>query len=300
MTGPMTGPATVPAAAALQPAEITARSGSNFLAGFVCLDPARRRGMTTIYAFCRVADDAVDDAPDLATGRRDLAFWRAELAAATAGNATTPVGQAVQQAMREFGLRAGPLAELLDGMAMDLEPQPFADEAALRVYCYRVASAVGLACLPVLGAREPAAERFADSLGKALQFTNILRDLRGDAEGGRVYVPVTWLAEAGVDPAWLRGDGPASAHAPDGPLHRLGARFVAAAEAEFTAARAALRELPRASRRALVPARIMGAVYGALLAKLAARRGDLCGERQRVPKLQKVWLSARVLLGVTW
>lgn len=302
MSGPAATPATpaTPASAALSPEEITARSGSNFLSGFLCLDAARRRGMTGIYAFCRVADDAVDDAPDVATGRRDLAFWRAELAAAAAGTAATPVGRALQQAMRDFEVRRAPLDELLDGMAMDLEPQPFADEAALRGYCYRVASAVGLACLPVLGASGPAAERFADALGKALQLTNILRDLRGDAQIGRIYVPVSWREACGVDPAWLRGDGPPSAYADDGPLHRLGTCFVAAAEREFATARAALRELPRAQRRALVPARIMGAVYRAMLDRLAARRGDLCGERVRVPKLRKLWLGVRVLAGVQW
>lgn len=287
-----------PAAARLSPAEITARSGSNFLTGFVCLDPARRAGMTTIYAFCRVADDAVDEAPDAATGERHLAFWRAELAAASAGRATTPVGRAVQEAMVRFGVPAAPLADLLDGVATDLTPRPFAEEQELHRYCYRVAAAVGLACLPVLGATSAGAREFADALGHALQRTNILRDLRGDAEEGRCYVPQPWLEAEAVPIDWLRGRGPDGAYAENGPVARVCARLAADAARQFARATAALRTLPRAERRALVPARIMGAVYGELLVRLRCRGGELRGERVRVGRGRKLWLALQVLAGV--
>ena len=294
----MNAVAPVPPGAQLRAHEIAAGSGSNFLAGFVCLDAARRDGMTAIYAFCRVADDAVDEAPDVATGQRHLAFWRDELAAAAAGRARTPVGQAMQAAMQRFGVPAGPLGELLDGVATDLQPQPFVDDAELHRYCYRVAAAVGIACLPVLGATSAGAHTFADALGHALQRTNILRDLRGDALGGRCYVPSGWLAAAAVPRAWLAGDGPDAAYAQGGPVATLCARLAAAARAEFARAHAALRTLPRRERRALVPARIMGAVYEALLARLEARGGDLRRPRVRVPRACKVWRVLQVLLGV--
>ncbi len=287
-----------PPAAALEPREITARSGSNFLAGFRCLDAARRDGMTAIYAFCRVADDAVDEAPDVATGRAHLQFWRAELAAAASGNATTPVGNAVQTAMQRFGVQRRRLDDLLDGVAMDLEPHGFLDEAELRLYCYRVASAVGLACLPVLGAVGDGADAFAEALGRALQLTNILRDLRTDAEVGRCYVPRPWLAAAGVEPAWFGGTGPASVYAPGGPVALVCARLVTAAADEFARARAQLRALSRRQRRALVPARIMGAVYGELLWRLEQRGGDVRGERVAVGRSCKAWLALLVLAGV--
>ena len=294
----MTGDAVAPASARLRPEEIAARSGSNFLAGFLGLDAARRAGMTAIYAFCRVADDAVDEAPDAATGRTHLQFWRDELAAAAAGEATTPVGRAVQATMQTFGLGTAPLVALLDGVAMDLEPRGCEDEHELRLYCERVASAVGLACLPVLGAGESAAAAFAHSLGQALQLTNILRDLRTDAEVGRIYVPRTWIAELGIDPRWLQGGGPPAVYAPGGPVGRLRARLIGAAEREFAAARRSLAQLPRRSRRALVPARIMGAVYGDLLQRLRRDPGDLRGPRVRVPRAVKVWLALLVWAGV--
>lgn len=294
----MNAPSVEPPGARLSPSEIAARSRSNFLTGFVCLGGARRAGMTAIYAFCRVADDAVDEAPDAATGRRQLQFWRDELDAAAAGRATTPVGQAVQATMQRFGVGAAPLRDLLDGVATDLVPAQFASEQELHAYCYRVASAVGIACLPVLGAASPRAREFAEALGHALQRTNILRDLRSDALHGRCYVPRPWLEQTGVDAHWLRGDGPVSVYGPDGPVARLCLHFVRAAEAEFARATAALRALPLRERRALVPARIMGAIYRELLRALARRGGDLRGERVRVPRRTKAALALQVLAGV--
>jgi len=287
-----------PPGAELSPDEVMTRAGSNFQSGFACLDAERRAGMTAIYAFCRVADDAVDDAPDADTGARHLGFWRAELAAAAAGSARTPVGVGLQAAIGRFGVEARFLGELLDGVAADLQPRPCADEAELHGYCYRVAAAVGLACLPVLGATSAGARTFADALGHALQRTNILRDLAGDARGGRCYVPATWLSASGVERAWLDGSGPAAVYAPDGPVADLCGRLAAAARAQFARAHAALRSLPRRERRALVPARIMGAVYGGLLAQLERRHGDLRLPRARLGKVHKLWLVLQVLLGV--
>jgi len=290
--------ATLPPAASLSPGEVLARSGSNFTAGFLCMDHRRRAGMTAIYAFCRAADDAVDDAPDVVTARLHLDYWRAELHAATNGTASSAVGQALQQAMREFGPIADPLHALLEGVAMDLPPQACGDETQLRRYCWCVASAVGRACLPVLGATGPIAERYADALGLALQFTNILRDLATDAAAGRCYVPPAWLADAVVDPAWLSGAGPDAAYAPGGPVAALCRRWENAARAEFVAAHTALRELPGQARRALAPARIMGAVYERLLARLALRGGELRGPRVRVPRHTKMLLAFAVLAGI--
>jgi phytoene synthase len=287
-----------PVSAAFSPADVTRRSGSNFLAGFVCLDAARRDGMTAIYAFCRVADDAVDDAPDAATGSAHLAFWREELGAAARGEAATPVGRAVQAAMQRFGVPVAALGELLDGVATDLCPQPFADDAELERYCHRVASAVGLACLPVLGADGAAARDYAVALGHALQRTNILRDLIGDAAEGRCYVPATWLAAAGCERGWLGGGGPEEAYAAGGAVARIRGRLAAAANDWFARAHAALRRLPRAQRRALVPARIMGAIYQALLGRLTAPDVDGRGSRVRVGKGRKVWLALQVIAGV--
>jgi phytoene synthase len=182
----------------------------------------------------------------------------------------------------------------------DLEGARYADLAALEVYCHRVASAVGLACLPVLGVEGELAERFAERLGRALQLTNILRDLRADAELGRVYVPCVWLQSCGVEVEWLRGSGPAAVYAEGGQVARLCARLAAVARERFAEAGAALLELPAAARRRLLPARIMGVVYRDLLRRLEARGGGLGGARVRVPRARKLWLAAATRIGAHW
>lgn len=287
-----------PPDAELSPQEITSRSGSNFLAGFVCLDVPRREAMTVVYAFCRVVDDAVDDAPDPETARGRLAFWREELRALQAGEAKTPVGVAVRKGIDDFAIPAERLEDLVAGCAMDLDPSPIADQEELELYCYRVAAAVGLACLPVLGASSEGAQRFAHSLGHALQLTNVLRDLRGDAEIGRCYVPVTWLEEFGLQASDLLGLGDAKIYEGGGGVSQLCERLATRAAKHFADARSELHKLPRRQRRALVAARIMGAVYGDLLRHLVKRGGNLLAPRTRVPKFRKMWLALSVWLGV--
>lgn len=287
-----------PPDADLDPQAITSRSGSNFLAGFVALDAERREAMTVVYAFCRVVDDAVDDAPDVDTGRAWLTFWGDQLEAAAERRANVPVGEALQASMQRFGIPVQALRELVAGCAMDLEPDGPKDEQELELYCYRVAAAVGLACLPVLGADSEGGRRYAVELGHALQLTNVLRDLRSDAEVGRVYVPRTWLDEFGIDREVLLGNADAAHYAPGGGVARLCERLARRAHQRFDAARQELRRLPRAERRGLVAARIMGAVYGDLLRRLDRRAGDIVVPRVRVPKWRKLWLALAVWAGL--
>ncbi|MFT4844434.1 MAG: phytoene synthase [Planctomycetota bacterium] len=279
------------------PLEITKQSGSNFLAGFVCLDARRRHGMTVVYAFCRVVDDAVDEAPDVETARGRLAFWRRELGACDGGQPATPVGVALKAAVEEFSIPIGALEDLIAGCAMDLNPDGIADGEELELYCYRVASAVGLACLPVLGATSAGAKKFAAALGHALQSTNVLRDLRGDAEIERYYAPKTWLVEFGITVEDLLGTGEAKHYAAGGGVTLLCQRLAGIGREQFAVARAELRRLPLRERRALVAPRIMGAIYGELLRRLERRGGAIAGPRMRVPRGRKLWLAASVWLG---
>jgi 15-cis-phytoene synthase len=287
----------VPPDAGLDPEGITSQSGSNFLAGFVCLDARRRKGMTVVYAFCRVVDDAVDESPDTATARGRLTFWHEELMSCEHGQPRTKVGLALQQSIREFGVPVKALEDLVAGCAMDLSPDGISDQAELELYCYRVASAVGLACLPILGATSDGAKRFAHALGQALQFTNVLRDLRGDAEIGRCYVPKTWLDEFEITSSDLLGTGDARHYVAGGGATQICDRLAATARSHFAKVRAELLQLPRKERRALVAARIMGAIYGDLLGRLERRGGVLLVPRIRVPRRRKLWLAVSVWLG---
>ncbi|GAB4143134.1 MAG: presqualene diphosphate synthase HpnD [Planctomycetota bacterium] len=289
---------TEPAAARSTPAEIAARSGSSFLIGFRPLAPRAREAMTAIYAFCRVIDDAVDDAADPAQGAATLSFWRDELELARRGEPRTPIGRGIASAMREFEVSPQWLSAVVEGMAMDLEPPSYRTLADLEVYCHRVASAVGLACLPVMGVRSESGRRFADRLGLALQWTNILRDVRFDAERGRIYLPRTWLEHCGVDPRWLLGNGPASAYAEGGAVARLCARAWTVAERRFAEAADSLRGLSGAERRKLMPARVMSAIYRDLLARLRERAGDLSRGRIRVSNPRKAWLAIATRIGL--
>lgn len=261
---------------------------------FAFLGKERRRGLTAVYAFCRVVDDAVDDCADLADGADRLGRWRDELAAVYDGEPSTEVGRALQLAARRFGIPRQALEDVVEGMAMDLEPQTYPTPEALERYCYHAASAVGLACLPVFGARGAAAEGYAQQLGQALQWTNILRDVREDAEGGRVYLPQDWVGEFGLSLDDLAGRGAAATYERGGPADGLHARCVERARGYFGAARA---QRPPEFRRELLPARIMGAVYGDLLDRLEQRGGDVRLPRVRVGRRRKLWLAMRTWLG---
>lgn len=276
------------AAAASTPEEIAKASGSSFLVSFAALAADRRRALTAVYAFCRVADDAADDADSARDGRRRLEFWRDELERAANGTAETVVGQRLAVAMRDYGVDARHLRAVLDGVAMDLDGVRFATRAQLLAYCDKVASAVGLACLPVFGAKGADAERYATALGRALQLTNIARDLCSDAAGGRCYVPSEWLAADGVDAAWLARP---LAGAQVAAVDRLLRRLVAAAREFFASADAELHAI--ADRRVLLAPETMAAVYRRLLQRIATggAAAMACGRRPRVPTWQKLWLA---------
>lgn len=281
----------IPEAATLSPEEIARRSRSNFLASFVFLERPRRAALSTIYAFCRAVDDAADDAPSPAEARAALAFWRDELARVPDGAPTTAVGRALCGVVRDFGTSTAHLREVLDGVSMDVEPGRFASLDELDGYCHKVASAVGLACLPVFGARGPAADAYARELGLALQLTNILRDLRRDWDEGRVYVPTSHLERHGVDPQWFDGHGPAAVYRPDGPIAALVADLGAVAAARF---RRTVELRPADQLRALLPAEVMAAIYAELLDVVLARRGRLDDPRRpRIARRRKLWILAR-------
>lgn len=280
-----------PPAASLEPAAIARQSRSSFLAAFVFLAAERRRGLEAIYAFCRAVDDAADDARDPAQAETWLGFWEAELDAAVAGRPSTPTGRAIQAAMGCFGVDPEHLRAVIRGVRMDAAPVVFESLADLDEYCHLVASAVGLACLPVFGASGPEADDYARKLGLALQLTNVLRDIAEDARLGRIYLPREALARHGVDPAWLDGRGPAHAYAAGGPVEALVQDLSAQAAARFEAAAQAL---PRGQERALRPARAMAAVYARLLVLVRRRGGRIDqGGRLRVTRLRKILILVR-------
>src|SRR5436309_10777752 len=181
---------------------ITRKSASNLALAFVLLPKAKRDGMSALYAFCREIDDVADNESVPAEERREqLAAWRADLSRAC--GTETPqfaVNRELQPIIRRYRLPFAHFDELLRGVEMDLEINRYQDYDQLDLYCYRVASVVGLLSIEVFGYQDAGCRQYAIHLGKALQLTNILRDVRADAQRGRIYLPLSELAAGRVSP----------------------------------------------------------------------------------------------------
>jgi phytoene synthase len=165
------------------------REAGNFYPAFRILPPPQRQSMCALYAFMRIADDLSDEPGPVAGKRAGLSAWRQGLDRACRGEFAHPIHEALVHTIHKHAIPREYLEAVLDGVEMDLEPVAYATFADLRLYCYRVASAVGLACVHVWGFTRPKAKVYAEQAGLAFQLTNILRDLGEDAALGRVYLP---------------------------------------------------------------------------------------------------------------
>ena len=263
---------------------IVRAAGTSFYRGMAVLPPDRRHAMYAIYAFCRIVDDIVDEDGPFADKVPLLAAWRARIDGLYRGEADDPVTRVLVIATRTFGLRRQDYLDLIDGMQMDAEEvivAPSLDQ--LDLYCDRVAASVGRLSVRAFGDASPAADRVAHALGRALQLTNILRDVAEDAERGRLYLPREYLDAEGVPP-----DPRAALGHPA--LGRVCARLAALAHTYFRTARTAMGEC---DRHAMKPARLMGATYGAILSRLEASGWADPTCRVSLPKWQKLWLVVR-------
>jgi squalene synthase HpnD len=262
------------------------RSGSSFYHGMRMLPPERRAAVYAIYAFCRVVDDIADEPGALVAKREALDGWRERVNALAEGRSDDSLTRMLLLSYRRFDLRIVDFLAVIDGMQMDAEREIVAPSlATLDLYCDRVASAVGRLSVRAFGDASPAADRVAYCLGRALQLTNILRDIGEDAERSRLYLPREWLAEEGVPP------NPAAALKAPG-LPALCTRLAALARDYYRGAEEAM---AGCDPRAMKPARMMAAPYRALLTRME-KTGFLHPEqRVRLPKWQKLWFGLRVM-----
>ena len=259
-------------------------SGSSFYAAMRILPRAQREAMFEIYSFCRLVDDIADS--DGPRGERldALQRWRDDIAATYAGN-PPPHLINLAKAARDFSLRREDFIAIIDGMEMDVLGDIQAPELAmLDLYCDRVASAVGRLSVRIFGMPERDGASLAHHLGRALQLTNILRDLDEDAEIRRLYLPREALQEAGI-----AATSPASVLA-EPSLGIACARVVEKARGHFAEAE---KIMARSPRRAVRAPRIMGEVYRGVLEGMAARGWSPPRERIRVPKLRLAWILLR-------
>jgi phytoene synthase len=265
---------------------------TSFYYSFLVLPAEQRRAITAVWDFCRAVDDAVDEEPSLGdrtpTGREAVPFWRAELARCYDGAAPdTAQGRALQPFIRQFDLPRGAFEDVIDGVAMDLDIARYETFDDLFQYCRRVASAVGLVCIRIFGCRSPQSCDYALNLGIALQMTNILRDVRGDLERGRLYLPLADLAEHGVTIDDLKRGVVTPA------VRGLMAFESGRARAFYDRARAAL---PPEDRRHLVAAEIMRAVYFETLRRIERQDYDVFSERIRVARPRQALIAIRTWL----
>jgi phytoene synthase len=264
-----------------------AASGSTFFWAMRLLPAERRDAMFAIYAFCREVDDIADgDAPHAAR-LEALADWRRAIAALYRGAPDRPVARALTGPVRRFGLRQDDFLGVIEGMEReareDIRAPPM---AALDHYCDRVASAVGRLSVRIFGLDDAQGLPLAHSLGRALQLTNILRDLGEDAERGRLYLPAELLARHGID-----ADRPDPAAVLGHPHLPEACRDLAdLALGHFAEAGRWLRLCPR---HAVRPAAVMNAVYRRLLERLIADAWQDPARRVRVPTASKLWLAVR-------
>lgn len=265
-----------------------AASRSSFYAGMRILPRAEREAMFAVYDFCRVVDDIADDQQgDRPSRRAALDQWRADLDALYAGR---DPGQAapLAEAVSRFGLAREDFEAVIDGMAMDVERDIcWPGEAELDLYCDRVASAVGRLSVRIFGMEREPGLALAHHLGRALQLTNILRDIDEDAAIGRVYLPIERLSAAGITP-----ETPAQVAA-DPRIDKAARPIAAAAHEHYRAAHAILAARPEGH---LIAPRLMEAAYAKLLARMEKTGWAPPRERVRTNKIALLWTIARLLV----
>jgi phytoene synthase len=265
---------------------LSRRQAGNFYPAFRVLPGPQRRATCALYAFLRVADDLSDEPGEPADKRRALADWREGLKRTLAGDYAHPLHPALHDAVVRFGVPAEYLYSALDGVEMDLTPVRYRTFEDLRLYCYRVASVVGLACIHIWGFRGEQARDHAESAGIAFQLTNILRDLGEDAARGRVYLPAEDLERFGYDPGRLvRGER-------DERFRDL-MRFEVERARQYYDAAWPLLALLRPAGRAVFS--MMARTYQGLLDLIERRDYDVFSSRVRLGRWRKLLLAACAL-----
>lgn len=254
------------------------RKASNLAFALRVLPRERRADALTFYRFCRTLDD-IADSPDLAPAERERALdaWAAAIANGLPAN--------IEAMVVRHGIDRALLAEILAGVRADLTITRYATFADARLYCWRVAGAVGLVSIRIFGCTDPRSSAYAESLGLALQWTNILRDLREDATNGRIYLPQDEMARFRVDESALLAGRPSGDWS--GFLEFQADR----ATGFFNAA-----QVPPTDHAALRPAEIMRAFYATLLARMRRDGFRVLEKRYRLSRAEKLWIAARTLI----
>jgi len=260
-----------------------AASGSSFYYSFMFLPKQKREAIIALYAFCREVDDVVDECTELKVAQVKLAWWKEEIQNLFKGNPIHPVTKALQPFVQEFRLSEEHFLEIIDGMEMDLNFNRYEDFKQLQLYCYRVASVVGILSAQIFGFRNRKTLKFAHDLGLAFQLTNIIRDVGEDARRNRIYIPLDDLARFGVTEEDILRSRESEA------VKQLLEFQIERAESYYDRA---LNELPEEDRKSQRVGLIMTAIYRTLLREIKADGAEkVLNSRTSLGTLRKLSLA---------
>ncbi len=264
-----------------------AASGSSFYNSFRFLAKDKRRAITTLYAFCREVDDVVDECSDEQVARTTLNWWRGQVAEIYGGKPQHPVAIALVPIVKQFNFAQEHLLEIIDGMEMDLNHPRYENFKSLQLYCYRVASVVGLLTVEIFGYQNRQTLKYAHDLGIAFQLTNIIRDVGEDARRNRIYLPMDELQQFNVTAAEILNSRDSAN------FQKLMAFQVERAQRFYDQA---LALLPKEDKKAQRVGLIMAAIYRATLAEVVASGCHVLKERVSLTPSYKLWLAFKTWL----
>jgi phytoene synthase len=264
-----------------------AASGSSFYYSFMFLPLEKRRAIVALYAFCREVDDVVDECTDEQVARTTLNWWRSQVAEIYGGHPQHPVAIALVPVVKQFNMAQEHLQEIIDGMEMDLDQPRYQDFKSLQLYCYRVASVVGLLSVEIFGYTNRQTLKYAHDLGIAFQLTNIIRDVGEDARRNRIYLPMDEMQQFGVTAADILNARESES------FQKLMAFQIERAQRFYDQA---LALLPAEDRKTQRTGLIMAAIYRATLVEVVASGCHVLKERVSLTPIRKLWLAFKTWL----
>lgn len=263
--------------------EKAAKSGSSFYYSFMFLPKQKREAITALYAFCREVDDVVDECTELKVAQVKLAWWKDEVRNLYLKKPIHPVTKALEPVIQQFQLDEEHFHEIIDGMEMDLNFNRYEDFKQLQLYCYRVASVVGILSAQIFGFENRKTLKFAHDLGMAFQLTNIIRDVGEDARRNRIYLPLDELAKFNVTEDDILKSRESDA------VKRLLDAQIERAEMYYDKA---LNELPAEDKESQRVGLIMTAIYRTLLREIKADGAEkVLNARISLGTLRKLWIA---------
>jgi len=263
--------------------EKAAKSGSSFYYSFMFLPKQKREAITALYAFCREVDDVVDECTELKVAQVKLAWWKDEIRNLYLNKPIHPVTKALEPVIKQFQLDEEHFHEIIDGMEMDLNFNRYEDFKQLQLYCYRVASVVGILSAQIFGFKNRKTLKFAHDLGMAFQLTNIIRDVGEDARRNRIYIPLDELAKFNVTEEDILKSRESDA------VKKLLESQIERAETYYDKA---LNELPTEDKKNQRVGLIMTAIYRTLLREIKVDGAEkVMNARISLGTLRKLWIA---------